>query len=117
MPPYKLLEIIFPKFVRTYGTSMHHDNYHSHNYIVPPLIKILTRLCNAYPLWHCLTKGYMLMVQMARTKQTARKSTGGRAPSRQLAPRTHQRHTFLGEFGMHTLVESAQLCTPLLLGE
>ena len=21
----------FPKFMRTYGTSMHHDNYHSHN--------------------------------------------------------------------------------------
>ena len=21
--------------------SMHHDNYHSHNYIVPPLIKFL----------------------------------------------------------------------------
>jgi hypothetical protein len=50
----------------------------------------------------------MLMVQMARTKQTARKSTGGRAPSRQLAPRTRQRCTFLGEFGMPTLfVESA----------
>ena len=49
-------------------------------------------------------QGYMLMVQMARTKQTARKSTGGRAPSRQLAPRTRQRHTFLGEFGMPTLI-------------
>ena len=35
------LEIIFPKFVRTYGTSMHHDNYHSNKYIVPPLIKFL----------------------------------------------------------------------------
>ena len=32
---------IFPKFVRTYGMSMHHDNYHSHNYIVPPLINFL----------------------------------------------------------------------------
>ena len=31
----------FPKFVRTYGTSMHHDNYHSQNYIVPPLINFL----------------------------------------------------------------------------
>ena len=41
MPPYMSLEIIFPKFVRTYGTSMHHDNYHSHNYIVPPLINFL----------------------------------------------------------------------------
>ena len=32
---------VFPKFVRMYGTSMHHDNYHSYNYIVPPLIKFL----------------------------------------------------------------------------
>jgi hypothetical protein len=43
------------------------------------------------------------LLQMARTKQTARKSTG-RAPRHQLAPRTHQRHTFLGEFGMPTLL-------------
>ena len=41
---------------------------------------------------------------MARTKQTARKSTTGRAPRHQLAPRTRQRHTFLGEFGMPTLL-------------
>ena len=41
---------------------------------------------------------------MTRTKQTAHKSTGGRAPRHQLAPRTHQRHTFLGEFGMPTLL-------------
>ena len=41
---------------------------------------------------------------MARTKQIARKSTGGRAPRHQLAPRTRQRHTFLGEFGMPTLL-------------
>ena len=41
MPPCLPLETIFPKFVRTYGTSMHHDNYHSHNYIVPPLINFL----------------------------------------------------------------------------
>ena len=31
----------FPKFVRMYGTCMHHDNYHSNNYIVPPLINFL----------------------------------------------------------------------------
>ena len=32
----------FPKFVRTYGTCMHHDNnYHSNKYIVPPLINFL----------------------------------------------------------------------------
>jgi hypothetical protein len=41
---------------------------------------------------------------MACTRQTARKSTDGRAPRHQLAPRTHQRHTFLGEFGMPTLL-------------
>ena len=41
MPPYMSLEIIFPKFVRTYGMSMHHDNYHSNKYIVPPLINFL----------------------------------------------------------------------------
>jgi hypothetical protein len=41
---------------------------------------------------------------MARTRQTARKSTGGRAPHHQLAPCTRQRHTFLGEFGMPTLL-------------
>jgi hypothetical protein len=40
---------------------------------------------------------------MARTKQTTRKSTG-RVTRHQLAPRTHQRHTFLGEFGMPTLL-------------
>jgi hypothetical protein len=40
---------------------------------------------------------------MARTKQTARKSTG-RVPRHQLAPRTRQCHTFLGEFGMPTLL-------------
>ena len=42
---------------------------------------------------------------MARTKQTARKSTGGRAPRRQLALREHRtRDTFLSEFGMPTLL-------------
>jgi hypothetical protein len=41
---------------------------------------------------------------MARTKQTTHKSTEGRAPRHQLAPHTHQRHTFLGEFGMPTLL-------------
>ena len=41
---------------------------------------------------------------MARTKKTARKSTRGRAPRHQLAPHTCQRHTFLREFGMPTLL-------------
>jgi hypothetical protein len=40
---------------------------------------------------------------MARTKQIARKSTG-RVHHHQLPPRTRQRHTFLGEFGMPTLL-------------
>ena len=36
-----VVRMIFPKFARTYGTSMHHDNHHSNNYIVPPLINFL----------------------------------------------------------------------------
>jgi hypothetical protein len=34
-----------------------------------------------------LTLSYNLLLQMARTKTIARKSTGGRAPHHQLAPR------------------------------
>ena len=42
---------------------------------------------------------------MARTKQTARKSTGERAPRRPLALREHRTtDTFLSEFGMPTLL-------------
>jgi hypothetical protein len=42
---------------------------------------------------------------MARTKQTARKSIGGRAPRRQLAPREgSSTDTFLSEFDMPTLL-------------
>jgi hypothetical protein len=41
---------------------------------------------------------------MARTKLTARKSAGGRAPRHQLAPRIRLRHTFLGEFEMPILL-------------
>ena len=42
---------------------------------------------------------------MARTKLTARKSTGGRAPRHQLVPREPRRKSkFLGEFGMPTLL-------------
>jgi len=42
---------------------------------------------------------------MARTKLTARKSAGGRAPRHQLAPREPRRKSkFLGEFGMPTLL-------------
>jgi hypothetical protein len=41
---------------------------------------------------------------MARTRQTSRKSTGGRAPRHRLAPCTRQRHTFLREFEMPTLL-------------
>jgi hypothetical protein len=42
---------------------------------------------------------------MARTKQTARKSTGGRAPWHQLAPREpRSTDTFLSEFDMPTLL-------------
>jgi hypothetical protein len=41
---------------------------------------------------------------MARAKQTTRKPARGRAPRHQLAPRTLLRLTFLGEFGMPTLL-------------
>ena len=42
---------------------------------------------------------------MARTKLTARKSTGGWAPRHQLAPRrSRHKSKFLGEFGMPTLL-------------
>jgi hypothetical protein len=41
---------------------------------------------------------------MARMKLTARKYAGGIAPRHQLALRTCLRHTFLGEFGMPTLL-------------
>ena len=35
MPPRMSLEIIFPKFVRTYGTCMHHDKSLLNTCIVP----------------------------------------------------------------------------------
>jgi len=42
---------------------------------------------------------------MARTRLTARKSSGGRAPRHQLAPRSSRHKSkFLGEFGMPTLL-------------
>ena len=46
---------IFPKFVRTYRTCMHHDKSFLNTCIVPPY-RFLTRLCNSYPLWLCLTR-------------------------------------------------------------
>ena len=43
--------------------------------------------------------------QMAHTRLTARKSTGGRAPRHQLASRSsHHKSKFLEEFGMPTLL-------------
>jgi len=42
---------------------------------------------------------------MARTRLIARKSTSGRAPRHQLAPRgSHHKSKFLGEFGMPNLL-------------
>jgi hypothetical protein len=52
----------------------------------------------------CSHESNKILLQMARTKQTARKSIGCRALRHQLAPHTCQRHTFLGEFGMPTLL-------------
>ena len=36
-----VVRIIFPKFVRTYGTCMHHDKSLFNTCIVPPLIDLL----------------------------------------------------------------------------
>ena len=41
MPPRMSLEIIFPKFVRTYETCMHHDKSLLNTCIIPPLIDLL----------------------------------------------------------------------------
>jgi len=59
---------------------------------------------------------------MARTKQTARKSTGGKAPRKQLATKGKylrnagfQQHGKIGERGSHWLPASAMLLMVLLL--
>ena len=40
MPPCMSLEIIFPMFVRTCETCMHHDKSLFHTCIIPPLINL-----------------------------------------------------------------------------
>ena len=66
MPPCMPLEVLnFPKFVRTYGTCMHHDKSLLHTCIVPPLISLLL----GYVLLSIMTLSHesctMLLVQMA----------------------------------------------------
>ena len=46
----------FPKFVRTYGTCMHHNKSLLLLLHCSSPYWFLTRLCNSYPLWHCLTR-------------------------------------------------------------
>ena len=64
MPPCMLLEIIFPKFVRTFGTCMHHDKLLLHTCIVPPLIDLLLSYVTLIHYDFVSQKLYML-VQMA----------------------------------------------------
>ena len=65
MPPCISLEVsIFPKFVRTYGTCMHHDKSLFKYLHCSSTYKSLTRLCNSYPLWLVSQKLHMLLVQM-----------------------------------------------------
>ena len=61
MPLCMSLEIIFPKFVRTYGTCMHHDKSLFNTCIVPPLINLLLGYVT---LIHYDLVGTMLLVQM-----------------------------------------------------
>ena len=44
---------------------MHHDNYHSHNYIVPPLIKFLLGYVTLIHYDFVSRDLHMLLVQMA----------------------------------------------------
>ena len=65
MPPCMSLERIFPKFVRTYGTCMHHDKSLFNTCIVPPLINFLLGYVTLIHYGLVSQKLYMLMVQMA----------------------------------------------------
>ena len=64
MPPCMSLEIIFPKFVRTYGTCMHHVKSLFNTCIVPPLIDLLLGYVTLIHYDLVSQKLYML-VQMA----------------------------------------------------
>ena len=65
MAPCMLLEIIFPMFVRTYGTCMHHDKSLFNTCIVPPLIDLLLSYVTLIHYDFLSQKLYMLLVQMA----------------------------------------------------
>ena len=65
MPPCMSLEIIFPKFGRTYGTCMHHDKILFNTCIVPPLINLLLGYITLIHYDFVSQKLHMLLVQMA----------------------------------------------------
>ena len=55
----------FPKFVRTYGTCMHHDKLLFHTCIVPPLIDLLLGYVTLIHYDFVSRELHMLLVQMA----------------------------------------------------
>ena len=60
-----VLEIFFPKFVRTYGTCMHHDKLLFNTCIVPPLINLLLSYVTLIHYDFISRELHMLLVQMA----------------------------------------------------
>jgi hypothetical protein len=64
MPPCMSLELIFPKFVRTYGTCMHHDKSLFNTCIVPPLIDLLLVYVTLIHYDFISRELHMLLVQM-----------------------------------------------------
>ena len=65
MPSRMSLEIIFPKFVRTYETCMHHGKLLLHTCIIPPLIDLLLGYVTLTHYDFVSQELYMLLVQMA----------------------------------------------------
>ena len=57
--------LIFPKFVRTYGTCMHHDKSLFHTCIVPPLINLLLGYITLIHYDFVSGELHMLLVHMA----------------------------------------------------
>jgi hypothetical protein len=64
MPPCMSLELIFPKFVRMYGTCMHHDKSLFNTCIVPPLIDLLLVYVTLIHYDFISRELHMLLVQM-----------------------------------------------------
>ena len=103
MPQSISLEVIIvSRFVRTYGTCIHHVTYHSSHCIVSPLIVLLSLLDKNNNLIIILIR-VVTLLKMAHTKLTTRMSARGRAHHHQVARREpHCKSWFLGEFDMPT---------------